>query len=100
MKLSNGLDVHFDWLVSCVQGMAGTEADLVVVTEEGSRHLLHRLTLALHSPLISSILQTVPPAPTTLFVPVSGKSLLDLLQIPTFQQCTTVVLINTNSFNT
>ena len=81
MKLSNGLDVHFDWLVSCVQGMAGTEADLVVVTEEGSRHLLHRLTLTLHSPLISSILQTLPPTPTTLFFPVSGKSLLDLLQI-------------------
>ena len=84
MNLTNGPDVHFDWLVSCMRGMEGTEPDLVVVTEEGTRLLLHRITLALHSPLLASILQSQPPSPlqhTTLFLPVSDKSLLDLMQI-------------------
>ena len=84
MNLTNGPDVHFDWLVSCMRGMEGTEPDLVVVTEEGTRLLLHHITLTLHSPLLASILNTHSPAPlqhTTLFLPVSDKSLLDLLQI-------------------
>ena len=62
MNLTNGPDVHFDWLVSCMRGMEGTEPDLVVVTEEGTRLLLHRITLTLHSPL-APILGATPPRP-------------------------------------
>ena len=78
----NKLDNHFDMLLDSVKACSDDEPDILVITEEGNKIFTQRLLLCLHSPMMASVLASIPSSVVSaVSLPVSSKSLLNLIKV-------------------
>ena len=82
LSLRNKLDNHFDMLLDSVKACSDDEPDILVITEEGNKIFTQRLLLCLHSPMMASVLASIPSSVVSaVSLPVSSKSLLNLIKV-------------------
>jgi len=82
LSLRNKLDNHFDMLLDSVKTCSDEEPDILVITEEGNKIFTQRLLLYLHSPMMASVLASIPSSVVSaVSLPISSKSLLNLIKV-------------------